>query len=124
MQHVLRVLVRHLGQRAAGLQAVVEDDHVDGAEGVRGLLGQAGDERLVVEVPGDVHVVGLSGVELLPATGQQQPRALAAEVGAHRLSDPAAGAGDQRGDLLESHLRLLLGVVEWVSWGRLSWTLS
>ena len=69
-----------------------------------GLLGQALDERLVIEVSGDVKVVGLGGVEPLPAAGEQQPRALAAEVGRHRLPDPAAGAGDQGGDVVKSHV--------------------
>jgi hypothetical protein len=57
---------------------MVEDDDVDGAEGLRGLLGQALDERFVFEVSGNVQVVGLSAVESLPAAGEQQSRALAA----------------------------------------------
>ena len=88
-----------------GLQAVVEDDDVDGAEGLGGLLGQALDERLVVEVSGNVQVVGLSAVESLPAAGEQQSRALAAEVGTHRLPDATAGAGHQGRDVVESHVR-------------------
>jgi hypothetical protein len=92
VEHIPRVVVGHFGERTAGLQAVVEYDHVDGTEGVGGVPGQACDERLIVEVPRDVQVVWLRGVYPIPTTGQQQPCALAAEVGAHRLADSAVGA--------------------------------
>jgi hypothetical protein len=57
----------------------------------------------------DVQVVGLRGVESLLAAGEQQARALAAELGADCLPDSAAGAGHEGRDLLECHVRALLG---------------
>ena len=56
---------------ATDLQAVVEDDHVHGAERLGGPVGQGLYERLVVEVSRDVQVVGLGGVESLLTAGEE-----------------------------------------------------
>ncbi|BCW04383.1 hypothetical protein NtRootA1_05210 [Arthrobacter sp. NtRootA1] len=71
---------------------MIKDDDVNGAERFGGPAGQAFDERLVVEIPGDVHVVGLGAVQLLPAAGEQQSRAFAAETGIYCFADSAAGS--------------------------------
>jgi hypothetical protein len=49
---VLRVVVGHLGERAADLQAVVEDDDVDGGEGSGGPAGWPLDERTFADAVG------------------------------------------------------------------------
>jgi cyanophycinase-like exopeptidase len=59
---------------------VVKDNHVYGAERLCSLAGKALDERLVIEVTGDIQVLGQGAVDLLPAAGEQQTGAFAAEM--------------------------------------------
>ena len=62
MQHVFRVLIGHFREGTADLQAVVEDNHVHCAERLCRLAGEAFDECFVVEVAGNVEILGLGVV--------------------------------------------------------------
>ncbi|MFF9029757.1 hypothetical protein [Streptomyces iakyrus] len=60
VQHLACVAVAHLLKRAGRLVPVAEDDDPDPTRVVRCAVGELGHERLVVEVSGEVYVVGMS----------------------------------------------------------------